>query len=189
MAFQVLTIFSGMLIGWFRRGSLWSIPYVSLRLVWILPLAYLSQVVSIHHLWGVWYELLLVFSYILLIIFCGINIQAPGVIWAMAGTIANLAVMLCNGLRMPAYIPAVQKMNAALVPLLEEGTYGKSVAMSTHTHLNFLGDIFYFDVPPGSLISIGDILIAIGIVIFIQHAMRSERRVRSSGDGQPSTTQ
>ncbi|MBX5436713.1 MAG: DUF5317 family protein, partial [Alicyclobacillaceae bacterium] len=42
-----------------------------------------------------------------------------------------------------------------------------------HTHLNFLGDIFPITIWPQSIISIGDIVFSIGLVILIQYAMRS----------------
>ncbi|WP_029421653.1 DUF5317 domain-containing protein [Alicyclobacillus macrosporangiidus] len=181
MAFQVLPILAGLIVGWARKGSLWAIPRINLKLVWVLPISYLIQVVSIHDLNGISYQITLVVSYIGLLIFCGVNYRVPGVLWAMGGTAANFVVMLCNGLRMPAYIPAVEKMAPQLVPLLIRGQYGKSIAMSDSTHLNFLGDIFYFKIPPQSLVSVGDILIAIGLVLFLQDAMRVERRVSSSG--------
>jgi hypothetical protein len=182
LAFQIFTILAGLVVGWFRKGSLWAITAVNLKWIWLLPVAYVLQHVSIRYLNGPSYELALVASYVALLVFCGFNYRIPGVLWAMAGTVANFLVMVCNGLRMPAYIPAVEKMAPQLVPLLMKGQYGKSVAMSTDTHLNFLGDIFYFQIPPQSLVSVGDILIAIGLIIFLQYAMRTERRVQSSGD-------
>jgi hypothetical protein len=84
--------------------------------------------------------------------------------------------MAANGLRMPAYIPAVRHFNPSVVPSLIRGEYGKSIAMGNNTHLNFLGDIFTFDIGYVTLISIGDVLFAIGLVIFIQHAMIYQSR-------------
>lgn len=76
---------------------------------------------------------------------------------------------------MPAYVPAVKAMAPNILPLVVKGEYGKSIAMSSTTHLNFLGDIFYFQIQPASLISVGDIIFAIGLVVLIQHAMRLKR--------------
>jgi hypothetical protein len=175
LSFHVLVLLAGLLVGWFKKGSIWNITNIRLRLLWILPVAYLIQHVSITYLSGSMYELAIVASYLALLMFCLLNWKVPGLIWAAGGTLSNFLVMLVNGLRMPAYIPAVQQMDSKLVPLLEKGEFGKSIAMSSSTHLNFLGDIFYVHVQPPSLVSIGDILFAIGLIILIQHAMRSGR--------------
>ncbi len=181
MAFQACVVLTGLIIGWLRKGSLWAIPNVRLRALRILPVAYGLQHVSIAYLNGLAYELVLVLSYCVLLVFCLINVRVPGLLWAGVGTAANFLVMLVNGLRMPAYVPAVQHMAPSYVPLLLSGHYGKSVAMSSTTHLNFLGDIFSFAIQPVSLISVGDILFAIGLVLLIQHAMRAEKGVDKIG--------
>ena len=49
--------------------------------------------------------------------------------------------------------------------------------MGTTTNLNFLGDIFFLRVQPPTLVSIGDILFAIGVVILIQNAMQEKKEV------------
>ncbi|MCL6516715.1 DUF5317 domain-containing protein [Alicyclobacillus sp.] len=191
MLFQLLTLLGGLIVGWARKGSLWSIVSVRLKLLWLLPSAYFVQQLSIHYLTGTAYELLLVSSYIALITFCAFNIRTPGVAWALGGTIANFAVLVVNGLKMPAYIPAVERFAPNLVPRLLSGTYGKSVAMTDGTKLNFLGDIFDVHIPPfppHTLVSIGDILIAIGLIIFLQFAMRLDGRTSPSGGAQPETT-
>lgn len=170
----MLVILTGLAVGWIRKGKILAMPFVKLKLIWLLFVAYALQHISIAWLHGTAYEVVLVVSYLSILGFCVVNWRVPGVIWNLAGTAANFLVMSVNGLRMPAYLPAARALDAALVPALIRGQYAKSVAMSTHTHLNFLGDIFSFAIKPASLISVGDILFAIGLVILIQHAMRSE---------------
>jgi Family of unknown function (DUF5317) len=176
LAFQAMVILTGIIVGWIKKGSIWSIVHIRLKAIWFLPIAYILQHVSIAYLNGTMYELIIVFSYISVILFCLMNLKVPGLLWTFVGTVANFAVMMANGLRMPAYVPAVMRLSPRTVQFLLKGDYGKSVAMSGHTQLNFLGDIFSFEIQPASLISVGDILFAIGLVIFIQHAMRVERR-------------
>ncbi|GMA51292.1 hypothetical protein GCM10025857_26490 [Alicyclobacillus contaminans] len=180
MAFQVTVVLTGLLVGWIRKGSVWDITNIRIRLLWLLPIAYLLQHISIAYLDGVYYELSIVLSYLALMVFCAVNIRTPGIAWGLAGTASNFLAMVVNGLRMPAYVPAVEHMAPSYVPALMSGHYGKSVAMSSKTHLNFLGDIFSFQIHPVSLLSIGDILFAIGFVILIQHAMRSGRSANNS---------
>jgi hypothetical protein len=175
LAFQVLVILTGLVVGWGRKGSLWSITQIRLKMIWLLPISYILQHFSIAYLNGAMYEVVIVFSYVSLLFFCAGNLKVPGLLWTFAGTAANFVVMSVNGLRMPAYKDAVEHMAPKLIPLLIKGDYSKSVLMSSNTHLNFLGDIFSFEIRPESLISIGDILFAIGLVILIQYAMRLER--------------
>jgi len=172
LAFEILVVLAGLVIGWSKKGSIWNISNLRLRVLWMLPVPYVLQHISIFYLSGNLYETVLIVSYVLLTAFCLINLKTPGVIWAIVGTLANFAALLANGLRMPAYIPAVKAMAPQIVSSLEAGKYGKSIAMTVHTHLNFLGDIFGFDVWPQSLLSIGDILFSIGLIVLIQHAMR-----------------
>lgn len=138
----------------------------------MLPVPYVLQHVSIFYLTGPLYEAVVVLSYVLLIVFCVMNVKVPGVVWALGGTLTNFIALLANNLRMPAYIPAVKAMAPQILGALRDGTYGKSIAMTAHTHLNFLGDIFGFNIWPPSLLSIGDISFSIGLIVLIQHAMR-----------------
>ncbi|MCL6547329.1 MAG: DUF5317 domain-containing protein [Alicyclobacillus sp.] len=172
MAFQVLVILAGLVIGWVRGGSVWAMTQIRLRYIWVLPAAYLLQHVSIRYLHGSLYPVAIVLSYVSLLAFCALNVRIPGLIWTLVGTAANFVVMGVNHLRMPAYVEAVRRIDPAAVGPLERGEVGKSIAMSAHTHLNFLGDIFPINIWPQSIVSIGDIVFSIGLVILIQYAMR-----------------
>ncbi|OFW80749.1 MAG: hypothetical protein A2201_09920 [Alicyclobacillus sp. RIFOXYA1_FULL_53_8] len=146
---------------------------------WLLLLipAYILQVASINYLHGNLYKWMLVTSYLLLVVFCIRNLRVPGIWWTFAGTASNFLVMSTNGLRMPAYMPPVFSFSKHTALLLQSGQFGKSVAMGTTTNLNFLGDIFFLRVQPPTLVSIGDILFAIGVVILIQNAMQEKKEV------------
>lgn len=175
MAFQATVILAGLVIGWARKGSIWAVTEIRLKWLWVLPVAYIVQHVSITYLSGQIYEYAVVLSYLSLIFFCVVNVRTPGMAWTLLGTCLNFIVMVVNYLRMPAYLPVVKEMDPRLIGPLLQGDYGKSIAMGTSTHLNFLGDIFYFQVQPASLISVGDIIFGIGLVVLIQYAMRLKR--------------
>lgn len=177
MPFQLAAIVIGLIVGWIRKGSIWSLTNLRLKWLWTLPVAYLLQIISINYLNGSIYQLMLVVSYLILIIFSVRNLIVPGVVWALAGTVANFLVMAINGLRMPAYMEPIKALSPQMVTLLQHGQYGKSIAMGQSTHLNFLGDIFFVKIQPPALVSIGDILFSIGIAVLIQHAMRVGRGI------------
>ena len=164
-------ILAGLVIGWIRKGSLWTITNIRLRLLWVLPVAYLLQHFSIDYMHGVAYEASILLSYIGLVIFGILNMSVPGVLWALMGTVSNFLVMAANGLRMPAYMPYVRQMNPQFAVLVQAGKIGKSMAMGSTTHLNFLGDIIPFRVWPQEMVSVGDILFGIGLAILIQYGM------------------
>ncbi len=176
--FTLLVIVAGLLIGWFRKGSLWAITNVKFRLIWLLPCAYILEYISVYHLHGTAYDISILVSYLGLIVFCMLNLKISGIKWALAGTAANLLVMAANGLRMPAYMPAVRKLAPQTIDALMKGDYLKSVAMSSHTHLNPLGDIFNVSIITPNLVSVGDLLFSIGIIMFLQYAMRSSTEVK-----------
>lgn len=175
MAVETLVIISGLIAGWARKGSIWAITGINMRYLWVLPFAYILQNISIYHMHGDSYKTCIIVSYVLLLSFCTINRKFPGVYWAILGTFLNFLELLFNGLRMPALVSAVKQIGPQVLPHLLSGTYGKSIAMTSHTHLPFLGDIFSFRVPPMSIISVGDILFSVGLIMIIQHAMLQER--------------
>lgn len=179
MTFEILVIAAGLVVGFLKKGNVWNMANLRLKVLWMLPIPYVLQHISVFYLHGVLYEAVLVVSYILLIMFCVTNIRVPGVAWSLFGTLANFVALAANGLRMPAYVPAVRAMAPSILPSLEAGTYGKSIAMGPSTHLNFLADIFGVDLWPGSLLSIGDILFCIGLIVLIQYAMRLRNEERA----------
>lgn len=175
MVFQIFAIIAGLSIGWLRRGSIWYLTNLSLKWVWGLPVAYIFQYISIRYFRSSIYEISIILSYVLLLAFCFRNLRVFGVAWTAAGTLSNFLVMAANGFRMPAYLPPIEQIDKHLVLLLRLGQVGKSVAMTKDTNLNFLGDIFFLKIQPPTLISIGDILFAIGLAILIQAAMQPRK--------------
>jgi len=175
LAFQSTIIAIGLLIGWFKKGSIWSIVNVKFKWIVLLPISYGLQYLSIYYMSKGPYEAAIVISYTMLLVFCVINIKIPGVMWTILGTALNFLALLTNSLRMPAYLPSLKRVDPSIVPVLLKGHLGKSVVMTNATHLKFLGDIFPLDVGAKALVSVGDLLFAIGVVIFIQYAMRLPR--------------
>ena len=180
MSVLIITLLIGLIIGWIRGGSIWSFRSLPLKSIWLLPLSYILQYISIYFLHGLYYQVVILISFLTLFYFCYVNHKIGGIKWAFIGTALNFLVMVSNSLRMPAYMPAVNQLNPKAVSLMEHGQIGKSIAMTSHTHLNFLGDIFLFNIQPSALMSVGDILFSVGLIILIQFAMRIERETSSN---------
>ena len=103
--------------------------------------------------------LALVASMILIAVFLFENRMISGVRLTLIGLLLNIVVIVANG-RMPVSGQAVQSMSLADVPLsdLRHGI------ADSGSFLSFLGDV----IPAGGgVFSIGDILMAVGLFVFL----------------------
>lgn len=171
MAFEGLSVICGLVIGLFKKGSFASLSTIRLKVLWLVVVSYVLQFASIHVANHEFYGILMILSYSTLIVFCAMNISQPGIWMACVGTALNFLEMSTNGLRMPAYLPAVRSVSGSLATELLSGNYGKSVVMTKSTFLPFLGDIIPIHIYPQSVVSIGDCLFSIGIIVFIVYSM------------------
>jgi hypothetical protein len=131
---------------------------------------------------------LLALSYALLVVFVWWNRRTPGMWLLGAGVIANWLVTLVNGGYMPVTYEALAAAGRGhLVNGTEVGTLvsgSKDVLLPREmTNLWFLSDIFV--IPPpfpfSSVFSVGDVLIALGLFLFVPAALGAQTRTRSAG--------
>ncbi|MBT9173102.1 MAG: hypothetical protein DDT21_01492 [Syntrophomonadaceae bacterium] len=122
----------------------WLATYRLPAAVWLQPVAYLAL--------G-WFFIL--------------NIRRAGFLPLGAGSALNLLVMLFNGGAMPVSPDALEAIGAATVP---QGTH---TLLTGSTRLPFLADVIplRWHFPGPVVISAGDILITLGVFLFIQRQM------------------
>lgn len=119
-------------------------------------------------------------SYLLLLIFIIMNLKNTGIIIVGTGIFLNTLVIFLNGGYMPT-IPENLK-NTSVGKTAEAISQGiavnNSAKMAGDTLLPWLGDVFYLPswVPFSNVFSIGDILIAAGICVYIVINMRPVKR-------------
>lgn len=107
-------------------------------------------------------------SYLCIILFLILNRnRRSAVILAGAGTLCNLLVIICNHFRMPVSVQAL-----AMYPgMTAEAVYARKAnyfIASDGARLYFLGDIIPVPIPHiGGFISVGDILLGLGIACFV----------------------
>jgi hypothetical protein len=122
---------------------------------------------------------LYIISLFILILFLVLNLKYNGIKIALAGFLLNVATIVANKGYMPQDTDKLAAMGEfdKINMLNKFGTYYNGITMSARTHLNFLGDIIAptFLKPYGSVYSIGDIFILIGICIFIFEFIKFER--------------
>ena len=185
-------ILIGLIVGLFRGGvryGLHQFATLQLRGGWIFPLLLVFQ-------FGIFYlqerlnwvasinGYLFAAVYITGLIFLWLNRHHRGFTLIWIGVFLNFVVMAINGGRMPVSVEASAVLGPYYVDLLREGgAVSKHYMMDASTHLAFLGDIIPLSspYPRTQVISIGDVVMNIGIFLFIQYMMvnRSKENVSS----------
>jgi hypothetical protein len=171
-------IILSILIGFLRKGSLKGLAHLNLKFGFIFPLLLAFQIAIFYlqnkmefigRLSGVFY----IFVYIAGLIFLYINRKEKGFILIFIGVFLNFLVMALNGGRMPVSLEAAALLDPMYKQALQESLYAKHQALNEATHLGFLGDVIPITkpYPKTQVISIGDIVMNIGVFLFIQNLM------------------
>lgn len=185
----VLTmVFDGILIsfiiGFLRKGKLDGLINLRFKYGWIFPILLAVQIVifSLQDNFLFLQEksgYVFIIVYILGLCFLWLNRDLKGMNLIIIGVALNFIVMLVNGGRMPVSVEAAVVLDPVYVQYLKEGLYAKHTALTEDSFLGFLGDIIPLTspYPRSQVISIGDILMNIGVFIFIQHLMMQGKTV------------
>jgi MFS family permease len=121
------------------------------------------------HVPSAWDAPLHVLSYLLLIGFLLLNVRVPAFWLVGFGLLSNVAVIFSNGGRMPVSREAWQAAGKSLSAFNGQGISDNNVLATSDTHLRWLSDIFAVpaQVPLASVLSIGDVMMVIGMVAFV----------------------
>lgn len=178
----VCAIGLGILLGYALGGRLSQLSLLRLRARGLVPAALAIQLL-IFPLFGPQpivpfaTSVLHAISYSLVFIWLVLNSHLRPLIAVGGGALLNIVAVLANQGYMPASLNALRRagLDATAELLAGGGTYGNVVAMGPRTRLDFLGD--WIPLPPGlpfsTAVSIGDILIMIGLVWFLVKGMRT----------------
>jgi hypothetical protein len=175
-------VFDGIIIsfivGFLRKGNLRGLALLKLKWGWVFPLLLAVQLAVfmlqndskfLGHVSGYIY----IVVYVLGLLFLFINRKNPGFILILIGVFLNFLVMVINGGRMPVSVDAAAVLDPGYIEALKESLYAKHTMLTSSTHLGFLGDVIPISdpYPRTQIISIGDIIMNIGIFYFIQNLM------------------
>ncbi|NHM33853.1 DUF5317 domain-containing protein [Neobacillus terrae] len=171
------SIIIGIIASLIMGGSLQQLVTVKLNHPWLIAVSFIIQFGAIY----IFLEYLLMSvcaSNIGLLIFCLVNYKDKGFKYMVIGIFMNLLVMLANKGRMPVDVQAAKALSPEDFPAFMAGEYGKHIPISAHTHLNFLGDIFFlqYPYPRPIIISLGDIVLSIGVILFLYKAMAKSNK-------------
>src|SRR5262245_5629276 len=177
-----------LLIAWLRGASPLALGEVRLRWLLLPLIAFGLQLVAFGPLGGVgaaapWWQ---VVSVGLLLAFAAANLRYRALLVFALGALLNLVVVVLNRGYMPARPDDVRAIGFPQVAerLEAEGHFQKTGRLDESTRLPFLGDVIRLPLPgPDRLISAGDVLVAIGVFLFVQEALVRPRAGVESGDG------
>lgn len=176
-------ILLGVVVGFLRGGTFANLGTLRLRGVLLVFAALGIQLLTFPTPW--WPQPPLapvsaiahIASYVLIAVFVVINRRVRGIVGIALGGFLNVVVIVANGGHMPSKLSALAASgNVEAATHLAENpgrTVGNVVAMGPDTRLNILGDRMYLPqwVPFGASFSIGDAVLAIGMLWLIQRAM------------------
>jgi len=164
---MLLVIGIAIVVGWSRGGRLANLTEIRVRIWSLLIIGFGLQAAALflpsdRHSLAV---AMILASYLTLLLFVWLNRDMAGMWIAGIGILMNFTVIALNA-GMPVMIEAIEVAGGAGIPDLS----ARHVVMSDATRLPFLGDVIPL---PASVISIGDVFLAIGIGAFVEDRMRT----------------
>jgi len=171
--FILYAIPAGLLAGFALGGRPRGLTTIQFRFAWVILLGLAIQLVLFSDQVTAWIGAagmpIYVLSTVAVAAAIAANLRVGGMPIVLAGALSNLAAIVANG----GYMPASADALAALGYATDRGYSNSSFV--TDPALPWLTDIFSLpDWLPGSnVFSVGDILIALGVVVVIVAAMRT----------------
>jgi len=179
------TVILSFILGKIRGGRIRNIGNLYIKKWYIFVISFLMEIISlllITRFSGSLsrflednFSYIHIFIYLLLILGLILNFREKGFKLVLFGSLLNFIPILLNNGRMPVSIKALKfsKLYNELT-LLEEGRILTHVLIDKSTKLSILSDIIPIPKPYlfPKIISLGDILIAIGLFVLIQTYMK-----------------
>lgn len=171
----------GLIVGALCKGNFFRLS--TLKGLWfaILPLA-LNPILRFYpgiSFWPKAFVISGIYLFILLFVYSNKEYKVSSIFLGL-GTLSNFIVIAANNFRMPVSIKALTVFNVTA-----ESVYLKRpdyFVAENGANLLFLGDIIYFPVPKfNGFISVGDIILAIGMFLLIVTVMTK----KSAGQEEP----
>jgi hypothetical protein len=185
MLWLAIVIFLALAIAVLRGGRLVNLGDIELRAWWLLFIALGLQLGTgflPDQEWSEWVGLTMVLvSFGLLMILVMLNRSKPGMWIAGIGVLMNFVVIAANG-GMPVLAGAAEVASGFTVSEPDlSGTF-KHVLLDESSRLTFFADVIPLRlVGIGEVISLGDIFLALGLGVFLEHELRRPRRYFKHG--------
>jgi len=173
----------GLLVGYAFGGRVSNLPSLGLNGLWLVVAALVLQLLifplfSDRPLLPYATASLHIVSYVLVFAFFIWNLNVKPLLALGVGALLNFAAIAANGGLMPASATALERAGLVVssAQLVSEGAHGNVLLMGDATRLNLLGDWLYLPkwVPFATALSIGDVVIMIGLAWLIVRGMRPD---------------
>ncbi len=180
MLWLAIVLFFALAISMLRGGHLVNLGDIELRSWWILIVALALQLGTRWLPDRSWSEtaglIMILASFALLMMLVVLNRSKPGMWIAGLGVLMNFTVIAVNG-GMPVLAGAAEVASGFTVSEPDlSGTY-KHVLLDESSQLTFFADVIPLRVASiGEVISLGDIFLALGLGVFLEHELRRPRR-------------
>ncbi len=180
MLWLALVLFLALAIAVLRGGRLVNLGDIQLRAWWLLFVAFGLQAgtgwlpeTAGAETAGV---AMVLMSFALLMVLVVLNREKPGMWLAGLGVAMNFAVIAVNG-GMPVLAGAAEVASAFTVTEPDLSGSFKHVLLDESSRLTFLADVIPLRLAGQSeVISVGDIFLALGLGVFLEHELRRPRR-------------
>lgn len=154
------------IVGMLRGGRLDRLEHLGIKgiaFVWLaLGMRVVAGVLAVKGFsFGPWFQ---VVAYLIFLYIVTLNISQSGMKIFGLGSLLNFVVIVFNGGTMPVSAEAIASAGIVRQPV------GNHSLLSAGTRLWFLADVIPVRWPP-QVLSVGDLLIVVGIFMFIQHRM------------------
>lgn len=173
----LLSVILGLVAGWLKKGRF--INLTSLRLLWLPVLSFaITPIVSYFpDIPSFPKAALIVFSYSCIFVFIYANRRFKlGSGFLGLGSLCNFVVIASNGFRMPVSESALTYYSGMTAEAVLERNADYFIAVGGNAKLLILGDVICIPLPViGGFISMGDIILSIGMFLLIFFSMTQIR--------------
>jgi hypothetical protein len=156
----------GLVVGYLRKGKMVGLSEVKFKFV--LAFAIAMQILSA--LTASYSAFLVSVSYGLLLLFLIMNWNFDELRLIAVGVFLNALAIWTNNGKMPVDFQAAVRTWSSAKDLLN-GTDWKHVIMTDQTPFAIFGDIMYLKYPIPQVISIGDVILSVGLFLLVLRAM------------------
>lgn len=171
MLWLVIVLFVAMSVAVLRGGRLTNLADIRLRMWWLLPLGFAMQGITEWIDPDVGFYLVLA-SYLPLMALMILNRDRAGLWLAGMGVLLNFTVIALNG-GMPVLEGAIEIAAGSAPGGADLANAAKHTEMGPDTLLPFLGDVIPIRMASqGTVISIGDVFLAVGLGRFLEAELR-----------------
>jgi Family of unknown function (DUF5317) len=176
MTLFIFAVALGVALGYLFHGRLSNLALIHVRWWGLIPVALLLQLGPLPRGGGgtdlLVRTIVLSVSYAMVVVFTLINIRMPGMALISVGVIANFAVIAVNG-GMPVSADALRGSGQHdVLTQLRGSAPDQHHLMTDEDSLTFLGDVIAAPPPIARAISIGDIIVCLGLIWFMASSMR-----------------